>query len=94
MTGSYVNSSLWRYIEEMVAEGISKGRVDGFWQFFDGFAFPMRESYVYLMRGGADPLIGDLAGRGFLPEIAGLLVTGPVMGVTLQLWHSRSPPNR
>jgi len=39
MTGSYVNSSLWRYIEEMVAEGISKGRVDGFWQFLTASPF-------------------------------------------------------
>jgi hypothetical protein len=94
-TGSYVNSSLWRYIMEMLAEGISQGRVYGFRQFFAGFGFPVQNGYLYLVRAGANPLYFDgLAGRGLIPEGAGLLVSGAVMTVAVELWHSQSAPRQ
>jgi len=95
-TGSYVNSSLWRYITEMLAEGISQGRVYGFRRFFVGFGFPVKNGYLYLLREGADPRyfeVGELAGRGFIPELAGLLVSGVVIDMPFQLRHSQSAPS-
>jgi hypothetical protein len=96
LTGSYVNSSLWRYFEEMLAEGIAKGRVYGFVEFFDGFSFPVENGYVYLLRAGADPKrFRGLAGRGLIPEAAGLLVSGPVvMTIPVELWHSPAAPSQ
>jgi hypothetical protein len=94
-TGSYVNSSLWRYIMEMLAEGISQGRVYGFQQFFVGFGFPVQNGYLYLVRAGANPLYFDgLAGRGLIPEGAGLLVSGSVLTMPVELWHSSSAPRQ
>jgi hypothetical protein len=95
MTGSYKNSSLWRYIEEMLAEGLAKGRVYGFGHFFEGFSFPVKEGYLYLIRGGADrAAFPGLRGRGLLPELAGLLVSGEVMTIAVELWHSKSAPKQ
>jgi hypothetical protein len=92
-TGSYVNSSLWRYIEEMLAEGIAKGRVYGLQESFDGISFPVKNGYLYLIRAGADPKrFRGWGGRGLVPEIAGLLVSGPVMTIPVGLWHSPGAP--
>ncbi len=93
--GSYVNSSLWRYLMEMLAEGISNGRVYGFREFFVGFGFPVQNGYLYLVRAGANPLYFDgLAGRGLIPEGAGLLVSGSVLTMPVELWHSSSAPRQ
>ena len=95
LTGSYVNSSLWRYIEEMLAEGIAKGRVYGLQESFDGISFPVENGYLYLVRAGADPTrFRGLRGRGFVPEVAGLLVSGPVMTMPVELWHSLGAPSQ
>src|SRR5262249_9532198 len=93
LAGSYVNSSLWRYLFEMLAEGISNGRVYGFRQFFVGFGFPVQNGYLYLVRAGANPLAFDgLAGRGLIPELGGLLVSGVVIDIPVELWYSKTAP--
>ena len=91
--GSYINSSLWRYIEEMLAEGIANGRVFGFQEFFVGFAFPVKGGYVYLIRAGADPrYFQGLAGGGLIPELGGLLVSGLVANIAVELWYRPGAP--
>lgn len=92
LPGSYVNSSLWRYFEEFLAEGIAKGRVEGWAEFFRAFAFPVQAGYLYLMRAGSSQLAA-VRGKGFIPELGGLLVTGPIIGtVPVQLWLGAAPP--
>lgn len=55
--GSYVRSSLWRYIEEALAETIAQVTVEGFRNAFSGLRFPIRNGYLYLTRtGGFNPI--------------------------------------
>src|SRR5258708_18534075 len=93
--GSYGTSSLWRYLMETLAEGISNGRVYGLREFFVGFGFPVQNGYICLVRAGANPLYFDgLTGRGLIPEGAGLLVSGSVLTMPVELWHSSSAPRQ
>ena len=50
--GSYVRSSLWRYIEEALAETIGQLGANGFREAFGGIRFPVKNGYMYLTRGG------------------------------------------
>lgn len=83
---SYFKSSLWRYIEEALAETIALVGVRGFRQFFTGIRFPVKSGYVYLTKsGGYSP---HMAGGGLIPEGAGLLASGMVAGMQFNLWFS------
>jgi hypothetical protein len=87
---SYVRSSLYRYIEEALAETIAQVGVNGFRQFFAGVRFPVGNGYMYLTRpGGFDP---DLAGVGLVPEAAALIYTGVVAGIAVELRFVAQPP--
>lgn len=85
-TGSYVGSSLYRYFEEALAETVARVGVQGFRKFFVGIRFPVENGYLYLMRPGTDPRVGNWGGRGIVPEGAGLLATITAAGMNFQLW--------
>ena len=90
--GSYFNTSLYRYFEEAMAQTIALvGRVS-FTRVFEGIGFPVKNGYVYLMRGGGYG--AAMKGRGLLPEIAGLIGAGAVQGVAYELWFApgETPP--
>jgi hypothetical protein len=88
---SYVRSSLWRYIEEALAETIAQVGVNGFRQFFTGIRFPVGNGYMYLTRPGGrlDPTLG---GAGLVPEAAALIYTGVVAGIAVELRFVAQPP--
>lgn len=82
--GSYANTSVYRYVEEALAECIGQVGVNGFSKLFVGLKFPVENGYVYLVRaGGFSPWMG---GTGLLPEAAGLLASGAVQAFSFQLW--------
>lgn len=82
--GSYMRSSLWRYIEEALAETIAQVGVNGFKQLVAGLKFPVDNGYMFMRHGGGySPLF---TGAGAIPEAAGLLYTGMVSGVAIEIW--------
>jgi hypothetical protein len=88
--GSYMRSSLWRYIEEALAETIAQVGVTGMRNFFVGIRFPVQSGYMFLRRGGGfDP---QFTGSGLLAEGAALLYNGVVDGIAFELWFSPTPP--
>jgi hypothetical protein len=80
---SYVRSSLYRYIEEAIAETVARVGVEGFQKFFTGVRFPVREGYVYFLRGGG--FHPDYKGVGVLREAGVLLYTGIVAGIQVEV---------
>lgn len=87
--GSYVRSSLWRYIEEAMAETVAQVGVRGVTEFLEGVRFPVANGYVYLTRtGGYNP---QLAGSGVFPEAAALLHQGVVAGIALEVKYQAGP---
>jgi hypothetical protein len=81
---SYMRSSLWRYIEEALAETIAQVGVNGFKNFFQGIRFPVDNGYMYLKVGGG--YSSAFTGSGFIPEAASLLYNGVVSGIAFELW--------
>jgi hypothetical protein len=83
---SYTQSSLWRYLEEALAQA------NGTRQFLVGVRFPVKNGYVFLRKGGGyNPY---WTGKGVLPEAMGLLYMGILGGASYQLWYSpKRPPN-
>lgn len=91
--GSYVRSSLRRYIEEALAETAAQLGVHGFRQFFTGILFPVRNGYVFLWRSGGNPAIfPDFRGSGVIPEAMALLWSGIAAGVSYRAWFIGAPP--
>jgi hypothetical protein len=80
---SYMRSSLWRYIEEALAETIAQVGVSGFRQFFTGMRFPVQSGYMYLTRGGG--YSAQFTGSGLIPEGAALVYIGIVSGIAIEL---------
>jgi hypothetical protein len=89
---SYFKSSLYRYIEEAMAESVAQVGVNGFSKLFVGLRFPVSNGYVYLTRGGGYSRI--MAGRGLLQEGSSLLATGMVNSMAFQIWFKsgKLPP--
>lgn len=86
LAGSYVRSSLWRYIEEALAETVAQVGVNGIRSFFVGIRFPVKNGYVYLTRGGGfNP---QMTGGGLVPEGAALIAAGSIAGLSMKLWFS------
>lgn len=80
---SYIRSSLWRYLEEALAETVAQVGVNGFSKFFRGIRFPIENGYLHLMRsGGFHPSFG---GQGLVKEAAGLLYVGVVVGIPFEV---------
>jgi hypothetical protein len=91
MQGSYFRSSLYRYIEEALAETIGQVGVNGFSKAFVGLAFPVKNGYVYLAKAGG--FSAAMRGAGVLRESAGLIASGIVMGFAYELrLQSNGPP--
>jgi hypothetical protein len=86
---SYMRSSLYRYIEEALAETIAQVGVNGFRQAFVGIRFPLKQEYIYLRQGGG--YNRDFEGFGLVPEAAALVYNGVVLGIPFELWKQ---PNR
>jgi hypothetical protein len=80
---SYTRSSLWRFIEEALAEAVAQVGVLGFRNVFSGIRFPVKEGYVYLRRGGG--YNAQFEGFGMLPEASALLYHGVVAGIAFEL---------
>jgi hypothetical protein len=89
---SYMRSSLWRYIEEALAETIAQVGVNGIRNFFVGVKFPVGSGYMYLTRGGG--YSAHFGGAGAIPEGAALLYNGVVTGIAFDLWFEpgSAPP--
>jgi hypothetical protein len=85
---SYMRSSLWRYIEEALAETVAQVGVHGIRQFFTGIKFPVQNGYMYLTKGGG--YSPHFTGSGAVTEAAGLLYNGTVSGIAFEL---RFQPN-
>lgn len=80
---SYMRSSLWRYIEEALAETVAQVGVHGVRHFFTGIRFPIQNGYMFLTKGGGySPLF---TGSGAIPEAASLLYNGTVSGIAFEL---------
>jgi hypothetical protein len=87
---SYVHSSLWRYIEEALAETVAQVGVRGMRQFFTGVRFPYKSGYMFLRKGGGfNPMFG---GSGAIPEASALLRVGNVAGIAFELWFQPGSP--
>jgi len=81
----YNKSSLWRYIEEAFAQSYAVVRSKGFTHLFEGIRFPVKEGYVYLVRARDAGL--QWGGQGLITEGLGLLATGTIAEMALQLWY-------
>ncbi|HKO54023.1 MAG TPA: hypothetical protein VJV79_40220 [Polyangiaceae bacterium] len=81
---SYTRSSLYRYIEEALAETIAQVGVLGFRKFFVGVRFPVDNGYMYLMKGGG--FDAAFRGAGLVPEAAALVYSGIVAGIPINIY--------
>ena len=92
--GSYAGSSLFRYLEETLAETVAQVRVNGWRELFSSVRFPTKYGYVYWRRAGSDPALAVWGGRGVVPEGAGLLATGSMLSLAMELWYKAgaTPP--
>ncbi|PVB62236.1 hypothetical protein [Labrenzia sp. 011] len=89
--GSYMRSSLSRYLEEALAETVAQIGVNGFRQFFAGIKFPVQQGYVYLVRGGG--YNAAFTGSGLLTETAGLIASGILIeGIEFEIWFDPAKP--
>jgi hypothetical protein len=91
--GSYMRSSLWRYIEEALAETVAQVGVNGFRALFTGLRFPIQNGYVFLRQGGG--YSAGFGGAGAVPEAAGIAYNGVVSGIAFELWFvPTNPPQK
>jgi hypothetical protein len=88
--GSYFRSSLYRYVEEALAETIGQVGVNGLSKTFVGLRFPVTNGYVYLTRAGG--YSSAMRGAGLVPETASLLATGAVQGFAFKIWFKPDVP--
>jgi hypothetical protein len=88
---SYFNSSLYRYIEEALAETIGKVGIYGFSKTFEGMRFPVENGYVSITKGGG--YSAAMAGKGIRPEAASLVAAGVVQGFGFQVWFKSGKPS-
>ena len=86
--GSYTGSSLWRWLEEMLAYTVGYGRMGDWAKMFESISFPTRYGYVYWMKAGSNPKMAVWGGRGIVPEGAGLLATALMIGQRMELWYA------
>ncbi len=85
--GSYFKSSLYRYVEEALAETIGQIGAQNMSALFLGLRFPVENGYVFLTRaGGFGPAMG---GAGLLPEGAALIGSGLVGSLAFELYFHR-----
>ena len=86
--GSYFNSSLYRYFEEMTAEAVGQLGGVGFLSMFKGVRFPVQSGYVYFLRaGGFSPA---MSGAGLVPEAVSLIGAGSASGFAFELWFVKN----
>jgi hypothetical protein len=81
---SYIRSSLYRYIEEAVAETVAQVGVNGFREFFTGVRFPVKNGYMYLRQAGG-AIHPKHLGHGLIPEGKAVVWVGVASGVALEL---------
>lgn len=89
--GSYVRSSLYRFLEELLAETIARLGVNGFREVFIGLRFPVKNGYVFWMKGGS-AFTSGWEGSGVLVEGAAVIHVGVVSGFAYQLLFAPGNP--
>ncbi len=89
-SSSYLQSSLWRYIEEALAETIAQVGATGFQNLFRGIRFPVSNGYVFLKAGGGYD--AAFAGQGVLRELGSLVHTGSITGIAYELRFENGTP--
>lgn len=91
---SYLNSSFYRYLEEVFAECIAHYKISGFKAMFRGITFPVREKYfTVLLRRDLPPGREHFKGEPLLYEMSGILAGSfLVHGLHFDVYHSNSPP--
>jgi hypothetical protein len=87
---SYFGSSLYRYIEEALAETIAQIGVNGLSKFFLGLRFPVDNGYVFITHGGG--FSPAMAGRGIFPEGVTLFASGSIQGFAYKIWFKAGFP--
>lgn len=85
--GSYFRSSLWRFLEEALAETIAQIGVIGLKNLYVGIRFPVKNGYAYLTRAGG--YSAHMTGKGIVPEAAALVDSGIIFGFSFKLWFER-----
>jgi hypothetical protein len=85
--GSYFNSSLYRYLEESLAETVAQIGVNGLSRAFIGMRFPVSNGYVFLTRAGG--FSAYMKGAGLLPETVALLGSGALQGFAYEVWFGQ-----
>ena len=94
--GSYTQSSLFRWLEEWLAYSVGYGRVKNWSAMFGSIGFPVQRGYVYWLKAGSNPALAIWGGRGVIPEGAGVIATGLMLGERMELWlkpgGTASPP--
>ncbi len=86
-TGSYSGSSLFRYLEETLAETVAQVRVNGWKKLFSSLRFPVKNGYVFWRRTGSDPALAAWGGKGVIPEGAELIASGFMLGIAMELYY-------
>ena len=86
-TGSYSGSSLFRYLEETLAETVAQVRVNGWEKLFSSLRFPVKNGYVFWRKAGSDPALAAWGGKGVIPEGAGLIASGFMLGIAMELYY-------
>ncbi|MCG5054494.1 MAG: hypothetical protein KA712_16135 [Myxococcales bacterium] len=90
-SSTYLQSSLWRYIEEALAETIAQVGAIGFRNFFTGLRFPVANGYVYLKAGGG--FDAAFKGHGVLRELGSLVHTGVISEIAYELRFENGTPS-
>jgi hypothetical protein len=85
-TGSYADSSLYRYLEETLAETVAQVRAKGWQKLFSSVTFPTKNGYIYWVKPGSNPALAKWGGGGVVPEGAGLLASGFMLGILMNLF--------
>ena len=89
--GSYVRSSLYRFLEELLAETIARVGINGFSEVFIGLCFPVRNGYVFWMKAGS-AFEATWKGSGVIVEGAALIHNGVVSGFAYNLLFAATQP--
>ncbi|HEX2885602.1 hypothetical protein [Vineibacter terrae] len=87
---TYKNSSLWRYLEEALAETATQIKHEDITKALTGLSFPVRNGYVRWVKNGGEVVVaGEVIvyqGQGVLPELGALIAQGAILGEIFNLF--------
>ena len=81
---SYAHSSLWRAVEEALAETVAQVGVNGLRKMMVGIRFPVANGYVYMTKGGG--YMAFMKGKGVVPEFAALIYVTMVGSLSIEMY--------